>query len=156
MSDRAYTRIEISSDPRMLAGVRELVSLLSRRLGFDEMSASQIALAVDEALSNVICHGYCRQTGHPIWISLDETGDGQRPGLRVVIEDEGKQTACERIRSRDLDDVRPGGLGVHIIHEVMDEVEYTPREGGGMRLRMERVGNRPQAKSVCGAKDDGA
>ncbi len=40
------------------------------------------------------------------------------------------------ISGRDLGDVRPGGLGVHIIRSTMDKVRYRPRPGGGMLLRM--------------------
>jgi hypothetical protein len=42
------------------------------------------------------------------------------------------------IKSRDLDEIRPGGLGVHIITEVMDEVRWEKRTDGpiGMRLTM--------------------
>ena len=28
------------------------------------------------------------------------------------------------VKSRDLDDIRPGGLGVHLIHELMDDVRF--------------------------------
>ena len=35
-----------------------------------------------------------------------------------------------------MEDVRPGGLGVHIIRSVMDEVEYSCPLDGGMQLRM--------------------
>ena len=40
------------------------------------------------------------------------------------------------IKSRDLDDIRPGGLGVNIIRQVMDEVSYERRERIGMRLTL--------------------
>ena len=41
------------------------------------------------------------------------------------------------MKPRDLDDVRPGGLGTHFMAEVMDRVEFlTPPEGGGNLLRM--------------------
>ena len=35
-----------------------------------------------------------------------------------------------------LDDVRPGGLGVHIIHSCMDTIEFQHPPEGGTRLRM--------------------
>jgi anti-sigma regulatory factor (Ser/Thr protein kinase) len=54
------------------------------------------------------------------------------------------------IRSRDLDDIRPGGLGVHIIHEVMDEVRYERRDSRGMRLTMVKQRRSPE---VCGTED---
>ena len=34
------------------------------------------------------------------------------------------------MRSRPLDEIRPGGLGCHIINEVMDEVALLDRQGG--------------------------
>jgi sigma-B regulation protein RsbU (phosphoserine phosphatase) len=41
------------------------------------------------------------------------------------------------IEPRDLDDVRPGGLGVHFMREIMDEISYLPQEGDyGNILRM--------------------
>lgn len=125
------------SDPLFLSGARDLVSSVSRRLGFSEQQAGQIALAVDEALCNVIRHGYDRRSDLPIELSLwPEAQSGRHTGVRIVIEDEGKQVEPSQIRGRSLDDIRPGGLGVHIIKEVMDEVVYEKRQAAGMRLTM--------------------
>ena len=44
--------------------------------------------------------------------------------LIVRIYDFALKVDCNKIKSRDLDDVRPGGLGVHLIHKVMDSVNY--------------------------------
>lgn len=137
--------ITMRSDPRYLCGVRELVRSVAGRLGFDEKDASKMAMAVDEALANVICHGYGRRTDRPIYLRLDplETDEGVI-GLTIVIEDEADQVDIDAIKGRDLEQVRPGGLGVHIIHEIMDEVAYEPRDGGGMRLTMTKH------RSSCG------
>lgn len=139
-ADRARVRVEMASDPLYLSGARELVAAVSRRLGFDELTCSQIALAVDEALANVICHGYGRQPDQPIWVSLWPL-DGDVPAIKIVIEDEARQVDVSTIKGRSLDDIRPGGLGVHIIQEVMDEVHYEPREGTGMRLTLVKRGS---------------
>ncbi len=138
-------RIQMRSDPRLLAGVRELIAAVARRLGFDQLTSSQIALAVDEALANVICHGYERCCHKPIWISIDELTDRPQHAIRIVIEDEARPVDTGCIKGRDLDDVRPGGLGVHIMHEIMDTVQYEPRKPHGMRLTLIRVGNRAPA-----------
>ena len=53
-----------------------------------------------------------------------------------MIEDLASQVDPADIQSRDLDDIRPGGLGVHIIREVMDEVTWERRSPKGMRLTM--------------------
>jgi len=137
--ERPHIRIELVSDPIYLSGARELVGSVARRLGFDDLQCSKIALAVDEALCNIIRHGYDRAADKPIWISVWPAGcdDAGKPcGLRLVIEDEARQVEPESFKGRDLDDIRPGGLGVHIIREVMDEVEYSKRDGVGMRLSM--------------------
>jgi anti-sigma regulatory factor (Ser/Thr protein kinase) len=134
---KPHVRLEIRSDPVYLSGARQLVASIAQRLGFDEMACSQIALAVDEALCNVIRHGYDRATDRPIWLSLwPMNEDGHDRGVRIVIEDEAKQVDPTFIKGRALDDIRPGGLGVHIIREVMDEVDYEPRGEKGMKLTL--------------------
>lgn len=159
-------RVEIRSNPLFLAGVRELVASVAKRLGFVDEAAGQIALAVDEALCNVIRHGYGKRPDRPIWLSVwpeggtwvPENGNcdctnpcqGMQPdSLRIVIEDEARQVDPATIRSRDLDEIRPGGLGVHIIQTVMDQAVYEQRPGAGMRLTM--VKKRCPA-SVCKAR----
>ena len=134
-------QMELKSDPRVLSGVRELVAAVCRRLAFEKASADQIALAVDEALANVICHGYARRPGNPIWISIHEL-QADKPSIKIVIEDEAPPVECCQIKGRDLEEIRPGGLGVHIIKEIMDEVIYEKRDTVGMRLTMTRTGNR--------------
>ena len=109
----------------------------SKRLGFAELDCGHIALAVDEALCNIMTHGYEQRMDQPIWLSLWPLDpDGGKPGIKIVIEDRAKQIEPEKIRGRELQDVKPGGLGVHVIREVMDEVVYEKRDGGGMRLTM--------------------
>ncbi|MEM9374424.1 MAG: ATP-binding protein [Planctomycetota bacterium] len=148
-----HLRLELISDPTYLCGARELVASVSRRLGFEDMDCSKIALAVDEALCNIIRHGYDRAMDRPIWISLwplpgDEHSAG---GIRIVIEDEAEQVDPSKMKSRELDDIRPGGLGVHIIQEVMDEARYERRAGVGMRLTMTKHAPRPEtAPSLSG------
>lgn len=129
-------RLHLVSDPIYLAGAREMVSAVARRLGFNDEGCGQIALAVDEALCNVIRHGYDKRRDGPIWLSLWPACPGGEPGVTIVIEDEARQVDPGEIRGRDLDEVRPGGLGVHIIREVMDEVRFERREKVGMRLTL--------------------
>lgn len=136
MSKAPDIRLELVSDPIYLAGARELVSAVARRLGFNDEGCGQIALAVDEALCNVIRHGYDKRRDGPIWLSLWPASPGGEAGVTIVIEDEARQVDPAEIRGRDLDEIRPGGLGVHIIREVMDEVRFERREKVGMRLTL--------------------
>jgi len=111
-----------------------MVDALASQCGFDDHSCGHISLAMDEALANVMRHGYKGQRDGRIWISVwtHENPDA----LEIVIEDLGASVDPAKIRGRDLDDVRPGGLGVHFIRHTMDECMWEQRPGGGMRLRM--------------------
>jgi anti-sigma regulatory factor (Ser/Thr protein kinase) len=143
MTSTAPLRLQLISDPVYLSGAREMVSAVSRRLGFSEEGAGQIALAVDEALCNIIRHGYDRRADRPIWLMLTPIRgeDGKAAGVTIILEDEARQVDPQVIKSRDLEEIRPGGLGVHIIREIMDDVRYEKRERAGMRLTMsKRIG----------------
>ncbi|MHC4141497.1 MAG: ATP-binding protein, partial [Planctomycetota bacterium] len=128
-------RLQMFSQPRFLAAVRALIASVCDRLGFNSMQCGQISLAVDEALCNVITHGYERRSDGPVWINL-WSDDAEPARIKIVIEDLANQVDPDSIQPRDLDDIRPGGLGVHIIREVMDEVRYERRSDRGMRLTM--------------------
>jgi len=126
--------IRIFSDPHLLATVRGAIEGLSKCIGFHERSRALIALAIDEALTNVIRHGYDNQNNGMIWLHLWRSAEPR--GLRIIIADLGKVTDRSKIKGRELDDVRPGGLGVHIIKETMSESVWEPRASGGMRLTL--------------------
>jgi anti-sigma regulatory factor (Ser/Thr protein kinase) len=128
-------RLEIRSDPSQLGAVRQKVESFARSAGFDETCAGQVVLAMDEALTNIIRHAYEGRNDQPIEIDLSVCGGK----LCVVLRDYGRVAQPSSIRSRDLSDVRPGGLGVHIITQCMESVEYVPAEGGGTRLTMKKT-----------------
>lgn len=148
MTTRHAIALELDSNPLFLSGVRELTAGVARRLGFSELHCSQIALAVDEALCNVMRHGYLQRPDGRIWLTLDHHADPST-GLRltIVIEDEGIQVDPASIKGRELDDIRPGGLGVHIIREVMDQAIYEKRTPRGMRLTL--VKTQPLSANAC-------
>ncbi|MFG0330976.1 MAG: ATP-binding protein [Phycisphaerales bacterium] len=137
MNADPHLKVEMLSQPRYLAGARAMIASVAQRLGFPEGDCGQIALALDEALCNVINHGYQRDPNGRIWISVWPMNDTSE-GVRILIEDEGRKVDPEQIRARDLDEIRPGGLGVYIINRIMDRVEYRQRPEKGMSLLMEK------------------
>lgn len=148
MSDDPHVRLNMLSNPLYLGGARELVTAVARGYGFSPVASAQVALAVDEALCNVIRHGYDRRDDQPIILSIWPASDPS-PGIRITIEDEARQIDPDKIKGRDLADIRPGGLGVHIIREVMDDVRYEKRPGAGMRLSLLKLLNGKVFGSDC-------
>ncbi len=138
MSESFEVELRILSRPEHLCVVRQALSAALNRYGFDDGTCAQIALALDEALANVIRHGYQGRDDQPIWVKFGRADTAQQKGVHIVVEDLAEQVPPEKIAGRDLEDIRPGGLGVHIMKQVMDDVQFTPRPEGGMRLEMKR------------------
>lgn len=135
----AHVTIRILSQPRYLGAVRAAVEATAEQLGFDDTERGRIVLAVDEAVSNVIRHGYHGREDGLIQLRLWPVRDGRRDGMEILIEDECEGIDLAGIRSRALEDVRPGGLGVHILQQVMDEAQYSHRaDRTGLALRLRK------------------
>lgn len=144
MSDPHEVEIRILSRADHLCIVRQALCAALSKYGYAEGDVGQISLALDEALANVIRHGYEGRDDQPIWIKFGRVLDHGTPRLEIVVEDEARQVDPSRIAGRDLAEVRPGGLGVHIMNQIMDHVTFTPREGGGMKLVMTKSAAAPQ------------
>ena len=141
-----HLHIKLLSDPQLLGPVRGMVKASAEKLGFDADTASHLCLAVDEGLANIIRHGYQSDHEQPIWMSIwFESGDDA--GLTIHIEDEAQQVDPSTIRSRNLEEVRPGGLGVHLIQEIMDECVWEKRGDKGMILKLRK--KLPRSLSGC-------
>ncbi len=133
--------LTITSNAKSLAVVRSALAQLAEMEAFTSEDVYKVTLALDEALANVIRHGYSGMKDQPIHIKLEglDGSDGRR-GIQIIVRDHGRQVDPTTIRGRDLNDVRPGGLGVHIMRTIMDSVEYSCPADGGMLLRMVKYG----------------
>ena len=128
-------RLTLTSDLDEIPDVRRAGEKIALAIGFSAEKAAMIMLTIDEALANVIQHGYDGQKGRPIDVLIERVCPEGRVGIRVLIRDHAKQVDPASIKSRDLEDVRPGGLGVHLIKSLMDEVVHRP-SAEGMELEM--------------------
>lgn len=126
----ATVELAVTSDAECIPAVRRSCQELALAIGFDVEQSKMIMLVMDEALSNVIKHGYHGVGGHPILVRMEHVMHGCRPGISITVRDRGRQVDPGTIRSRDLDDVRPGGLGVHLMKSVMDTVVHSCCDGG--------------------------
>jgi anti-sigma regulatory factor (Ser/Thr protein kinase) len=126
-------KLELRSDPAMLCVVRNALGQLAETLGFSEAECRAIVLAVDEAMTNIIRHAYRGDSEQPIEASfhrIHAPRDGQSvDALEILLEDRGVTVDPEKMCGRALEDVRPGGLGLHFIRECMDTVEFSRRWG---------------------------
>ncbi|MHC5010760.1 MAG: ATP-binding protein [Planctomycetota bacterium] len=125
-------QMALPSHPKYLPLVRAVVEHGAVAAGFDEEDCHRIVLAVTEGVTNVIRHSYHGNTDRKIDLVLRSP-----PGLfHLEISDYGNFVDPAEIESRPLDDVRPGGLGVHLMKATMDEVAYRQNHHGGTTLTL--------------------
>lgn len=142
-------KMELRSNPQILCVVRDALGQLAQTLGFSEAECRAVVLAVDEALTNIIRHAYQGKAEQPIVASfrrIQSTRDGtHRAALEIVLEDRGAMVDQKKLCGRELEDVRPGGLGLHFIRESMDTVEFR-RKWGRNQLRLVKLLNEPESE----------
>ena len=125
--------MRISSRPDCLRLVRALVNEVGDANGCSGECISQMVMAVDEACQNIIRHAYAGDPQGEIVVDIRRQDDA----IAIHLLDFAAPVDVSKIKPRPLDDVKPGGLGTHFIHECMDECGFlTPPEGAGNCLRM--------------------
>lgn len=120
--------------PQALSEMRHRLAEALAGVGVGEEDRQALILAIDEAASNVIRHAYHGPCDSVIVLELVRDG----LDLWFDLSDQAPPVDAAKIRPRDLDECRPGGLGINIIDALMDEWAFTPRPEGGNRLRMRR------------------
>jgi len=130
-------KVDLRSDPSLLAVIRSMMSQLCEGLGFSAADSRCVTRAVDEALSNVMRHAYKGDLDRTIQVCVRGLETRGRKVLEIVLEDSGPELDPTKLPARPLEEVRPGGLGLHFIRQSMDEVEYE-RTGSINRLRLSK------------------
>ncbi|HKE25618.1 MAG TPA: ATP-binding protein [Bryobacteraceae bacterium] len=130
-----HVTFEMLSQARCLPIVRATVAELAETVGWSESETRCITMAVDEALANVIRHAYHGRTDALIQLHC-RAGEDQ---LEIRIRDTGDAPDQSRICARELGCDRIGGLGTHIIRDVMDTVSYESRQDGNWLTATKRL-----------------
>jgi len=107
----------------------------------DSNERTRIILAIDEALANIIIHGYKRDNSGEIIIDMESDGSS----LKFTITDYAPWFNPLELPSPDMDTYfdtgKHGGLGVDIYKKIMD-VSYERNETGGNRLIMAKTADK--------------
>ncbi len=132
-------RVELPSDPGLLCAVRGAVERLTESFGFSAEECRAVTRAVDEALTNIIRHAYSGRPDRPIELLFraiqGRADQNAASGLEILLCDRGPAIKPDQMCMRALEEVKPGGLGLHFIQQSMDIVEYK-RANGTNRLRL--------------------
>lgn len=124
------------ADLTSLAEIRAFVEGCAKMLGANENQTSDVLLAVNEAVTNSILHGY-GGVG-PIRIEVDRE-NGQ---LSVCVADQAPPfDPTHHVTpdiNRPLDECGLGGMGIHMMRTLTDEMIYRAPDEGGNELTLKK------------------
>jgi serine/threonine-protein kinase RsbW len=119
-----------------LEKICDYVTHCAEDAGLNEAEVYAVQLAVDEASTNIIEHGYGQECPNRI----DVTCDIQEDGLKVVIYDDAEPFNPESVPDPEinvpLEEIKPRGLGIFLMRQMMDEVHYQSSPDAGNTLTM--------------------
>lgn len=118
-----------------LVEIRHFVETLGKKFKLHADLTHQIRLAIDEAVANVLEHGYHNRPG---WLGLTVRQD--QADLIIQLVDEAPPFDPTQVPLPDLSipvPLRaPGGMGLHLIRQALDEINYEASPTGRNRLVM--------------------
>lgn len=122
-----------------LQAISEMVCTFAKSLGFSPKQVYEIDLAVDEACSNIIDHAYGPRSEEDFLVKLSS----DELGMTIVLEDHGLPFDPAEVPSPDLESPleqrQERGLGVFLIHQLMDGVAYKRVDDTTNRLIMRKL-----------------
>jgi len=127
--------LRVAADVAQLAVIRAFVEQQARALRVDAFDMYDLILAVNEAATNIVVHGYRGRPGL-IEIELRQQGDA----IEIRLRDQAPLFDPTRVPAPDL--TQPlhkrslGGMGVHVMRELMDAMHYRVTPEGGNELTL--------------------
>jgi sigma-B regulation protein RsbU (phosphoserine phosphatase) len=130
---RSISTLTFLSSPEELARVREAVRETCQTCGCPQAVTRDLLIAVGEASQNIVRHAYKDSDDSPATLEI-LCGEGI---LEFHLRDMAPPVDRQILDPVWPEEVQAGGIGLCLIHDIMDEVEYLPVESGtGNRLRM--------------------
>ena len=137
--------------------VSKFVARATTQVGLDDHAAWQVQLAIDEAVTNIIQHGYADSARGTIELGWQIVG----PMLELVLRDHGRHFDPSDVPMPDtaapLEDREPGGLGIFLMHKLMDGVRFSYDDQRGnvltMQKRIEQSAERVSIFALTGRLD---
>jgi len=136
MTSRGWRSFELTIPSRLeeLEAVHALIAEAVKEYKLNSEIAHWFELTISESMINAIQHGNKADPAKQATLKISSSGDA----IEIIVEDEGKGFIWDKIAdpTDKANLLKPTGRGILIIRSFMDEVDLSPREGGGTRLRM--------------------
>ncbi len=109
-----------------------MVEVMSRRAGLNDKETNRVVLAADELFANIGQHGYHGEEG-----LIEMIAECDNASLRFEFRDYASPPMNEAALYRktiDASQIRPGGLGLYLIHSSVDKMQHQVLDDGNRWL----------------------
>lgn len=124
MTDRASLAFDLKNSLAELSTLCEKLESIGEALGLSRRCLFEVNLALDELFTNIISYGFDDQSEHTIRVCISADNNL----LTVVLEDDGipfnPVARGSPTISCELEECKVGGLGIHLVKNLVDEVAY--------------------------------
>lgn len=121
--------IELNNDIAEIPQLSAFIDSFAEEAGLDFSLTMSLNLAMEEAVVNVMEYAYPEGTAGKVNISASIEGDD----VEFVISDSGTAfdpTAKDEVNiDLGVEDRQIGGLGIHLVRNIMDDVKYERKDG---------------------------
>ena len=144
-------QLRVPAEDRHLAEIRDFVQEVGEKIQIPGKILANTKLAVDEACTNVVKHGYQGRSG---FIEVVVTGNEREFSIEIL--DQGESFDLRNVKSPNLkmyvETRKRGGLGVFLMNQLMDEVRYRGSLEGNVLTMSKRLGRRRRRVGGRGVK----
>ena len=109
-------------DTSSLREVRTFCRDVFEKLQIQQDLKDELVLAIAEAAQNIVKHAY-RNSAKPNELMVVQISC-ENNKLQIGFYDRGTPVDPKKVKHREIDNVKPGGLGTFFIQEIMDAVEF--------------------------------
>jgi len=122
-----------------LPRLHAVVDRFCRSRAIDPDIGFKIGLALEEVFTNIVRYGFADNRTHQIAVRLQ----CDRHRIRIQVDDDGRRfnplLAPQVDTGAPLAERRPGGLGIHLVRRLLDEVRYQRRKAGNRLILVKRL-----------------
>ena len=109
-----------------LKDVRTFSREVFEKINLPQDQKDELVLAIAEAAQNIVKHAYKDDPNTKDIMVVKISCENNK--LQIAFYDRGTPVDPEKVKHREIDNIKPGGLGTFFIQEIMDAVEF--KEGG--------------------------
>lgn len=135
-----HCQIARAAEFESLSDFRDFIkTTCAGQAGIDDQTCYDLQLAVDEACTNIITHGYAGMNPGTIILSMEIFSDQ----VRLTITDFGQPFEPSETPAPDLqaimEDQEDSGFGLFFIYQTMDDIQYQTSEAGNQLVFIKKL-----------------